>query len=143
MNIAKLFNDHILFQEYTPFKFVFFIYIWTIKFHFHPKKPEKIKSNSDQRTVKMIKVLRKASLGLNFTGSYKKMSVVADTASPGIKIKHGIFRLTLNTFVISTEVPRNRQNPKRNYMACRCPYREFSVSGELVEFLIFFQEKSN
>ena len=71
------------------------------------------------------------------------MSVVADTSSPGIKIKQGIFRLTLNTFVISTEVPRNQQNPKRNYMACRWLHREFSVSGELVEFLIFFQEKSN
>ena len=71
------------------------------------------------------------------------MSVVADTSSPGIKIKQGIFRLTLNTFVISTEVPRHQQNPKRNYMVCRWPYREFSVSGELVEFLIFLQEKSN
>ena len=31
-SFSKLFNDHILFQDYTPFKFV--CLHWTVKFHF-------------------------------------------------------------------------------------------------------------
>ena len=51
-NIAKLFNDHILFKEYTSFKFVFLLYIrqssFTILPHVSSKIPfsfEKIRTN--------------------------------------------------------------------------------------------------
>ena len=37
-NIAKLFNDYILFQEYTPFKFVCLLYIRESSFTFLQKK---------------------------------------------------------------------------------------------------------
>ena len=33
-NIVKLFNDHILFQEHTPFKFIYVNQVF--KFHFPP-----------------------------------------------------------------------------------------------------------
>ena len=36
---------------------------------------EKIRTNQGQYTLKIIKILRKTSLGSNFTGSYKKKSV--------------------------------------------------------------------
>ena len=40
-NIAKIFNDHILFQEYTPFKFVCLLYIGESSFTFLPHASSK------------------------------------------------------------------------------------------------------
>ena len=40
-NIAKLFNDQVLFQDYNTFQIYLFTVHWTVKFHFPPKKIEK------------------------------------------------------------------------------------------------------
>ena len=104
-SITKLFNDHILFQKYTPFKFVCLPYIgqssFTFLLHEHLnrsfflshfllyhysdfwcyrllyygkflKNREKIRTNLEQYILKIMKILRTASLRSNFTGSYKK-----------------------------------------------------------------------
>ena len=71
--MAKLFIDHILFQQYIPFKVVCFLYIGgQSSFIFTQKTLGKNRTNQKQYNLKIRKILRTASLGSNFTGAYKR-----------------------------------------------------------------------
>ena len=64
-----------LFQEYTPFKFVCLLYIGQSIFTLPPHVSSNFAWSLEKITLKIMKILRTTSLESNFTGFYTKKSV--------------------------------------------------------------------